>query len=182
MVARTNKASANTIQGMEGQQAGKGKGISWMRLSAGVLLGIPAIVVLFPTFILICVTMLPSLVAFITDRQPGRHTALTVSLLNFCGALPSLVKLWAMGQSLSAAMVLMGDLMVWLTAYGAAATGWMILMLAVPVCQTYYVMITQSRLKQYRQRQEKLVHEWGQEVSGLTVTDDDPDRKTAEPS
>ncbi|MFC4350960.1 hypothetical protein ACFOW6_05330 [Fodinicurvata halophila] len=179
MAARTNKATADRLASPQGQGRKDKGGISWMRISAGVMLGIPALVILFPTFIVLCVTMLPSLVAFIADRQPDRHTAMTVSLLNFCGALPALVKLWAMGQSLSAAVILISDLMVWLTAYGAAATGWLILMLAMPLCFTYYSLLTQSRLKQYRQRQEKLVQEWGQDVTGLTVTDEDPDKKTA---
>ena len=50
--------------------------------------------VALPTFVTLVVGLLPSLVAFIFDRSPGRTMARCVFGLNFSGVAPYILELW----------------------------------------------------------------------------------------
>lgn len=137
----------------------------WMRISAAVLLATPVLAVLFPSAALMGVLMLPTLAAAIGDRRPEKHAAIAIGLLNFCGTLPALADLWSRGQVLSNSILLLGEAMTWLTAFGAAGLGWLLVLLATPLAHTYLSLTTQARLRALQRQQQRLVEEWGEAVA-----------------
>lgn len=146
------------------QAKGKGK-ISGRAIGTGLLL-LPVIAVLMPSIILLGIGMAPAIVAYIVDRTGEKYLSITVGLLNVCGVLPALVRLWSEGQSYSAALRIGGDPFTMLVAYGAATVGWAIY-LAIPVILGhYYTVSTETRLQTLRTRQSVLVEAWGDEIAG----------------
>lgn len=151
-------------QGATAPPARRG-GWGWMRISAAVLLATPLLAVLFPSAVLLGVLMLPTLVAVIVDRRPEKHAAIAVGLLNFCGTLPALADLWSRGQMIGNSLLLLGESMTWLTAFGAAGLGWLLVLLATPMAHTYLTLTTQGRLRVLQRQQQRLVEEWGEAVA-----------------
>jgi len=150
---------------------GKGK-LSGRTIGAAVLL-LPAIAVLMPSCVLLGIGMAPTIVAYIVDRTREKYLSITVGLLNFCGVLPALVRLWSEGQSYSFALRIAVDPFTMIVAYGAAAVGWVIYLALPLILAHYYAMTTESRLQTLRGRQDGLVQSWGEEIAGESPADDD---------
>ncbi|MFQ6016993.1 MAG: hypothetical protein ACE5KF_02255 [Kiloniellaceae bacterium] len=131
-----------------------------------VLLLLPVLGFLLPTCVVLVITMAPTVVAYMVDRAREKYLAITVGLLNFCGALPAVAELWSHGQSYAAAMEISTDALSWLASYGAAALGWLIYGLLPPVLSGYYTMTSEARLQSLRRQQEQLIRAWGEDVAG----------------
>jgi len=144
--------------------AGRGRRL-WMLLALGVFL-LPTLVVLFPTAIVVAALMLPTLVAYMVDRTPGRAFTMTVGLLNGAGTLPGVLQLWSKGHSLLATQDVLSNMIFWLSAYVAAAVGWCIFLMLPPILRTYYDAITDTRVGALQKKQDKLRELWGDEVTG----------------
>lgn len=148
---------------------GKSK-LSGKAIGTGVML-LPAVAVLMPSIILLGIGMAPAIVAYIVDRTRDKYLSITVGLLNVCGTMPALVRLWTDGQSYSSALRIAGDPFTMLIAYGAAAAGWGIY-LALPLILThYYAATSTSRLSTLHARQARLVEAWGEEIAGEPPAD-----------
>ena len=145
---------------------GRGLG-TWGKLAIAVFL-LPTGVVLFPTAIVLVVLMLPTLVAFVIDRQVGRPFTITVGLLNASGSLPGILELWSQGHTMASAQVVLTSVVFWFGAYLAAAVGWTLYTSLPPLMRRYYGSITDSRVKALQKDQEKLIEEWGEEVAGVS--------------
>jgi hypothetical protein len=143
---------------------GKGK-LSGRMIGTGVML-LPAIAVLMPSLVLLGISMAPTIVAYIVDRTHEKYLSITVGLLNVCGTLPALVRLWSEGQSYPAALRIAGDPFTMLVAYGAAAIGWAIYLAMPLILGHYYATSSETRLRTLRSRQESLVEAWGDEIVG----------------
>ncbi len=148
----------------EQQAKGKGK-LSGRTIGTGVLL-LPVIAVLMPSIILLGIGMAPTIVAYIVDRTSEKYQSITVGLLNVCGTLPALVRLWSDGQSYSSALQIAGDPFTMLVAYGAAGVGWAIYLAMPVILGHYYTTSTESRLHTLRARQNTLTEAWGDEIAG----------------
>ncbi len=129
----------------------------------GILL-LPVVVVLFPTCVVLLAGMAPSIVAYVVDRTGGKFLAVTVALLNFCGILPGLTRLWQEGQALNVGMRIAADPLHWLVSYGAAAGGWLIYLSVPPILFVYYSSISTNRINVFRRKQAQLIETWGSEV------------------
>ena len=152
---------------MAGQaQQEKAKGGGTGKLVMTGLLMLPVVAVLLPSCIVLAVNMVPTFVAYVIDKSREKYLAITVGLLNACGALPALVQLWLQGQSYDAALDISSDPLHWLMAYGAAAIGWVVYLGLPPVLEHYYGITSQARLLNHRRKQEVLVEAWGEEVRG----------------
>ncbi len=127
---------------------------------------LPVIAVLLPSCIVLTVNMVPTIVAYVVDRSPEKYLAITVGLLNICGALPALAGLWQQGQSYAAALDIVASPFQWLLAYGAAGIGWVIYLGLPPILAHYYGITSQARLLNHRRKQQVLVEAWGEEVRG----------------
>ncbi len=120
--------------------------------------------VLMPSAILLAVLMVPSLVVYVIDRNPHRYFTVTISLPNFCGALPALMELWQRGQTFDGAFSAIADPWNMMIAYGAAGLGW-VLYLGTPIFVSSYLNIsTEGKIKSIRRYQDDLIEAWGEGV------------------
>ena len=154
----------------------------WAKIMVLILM-FPFAALLLPTTLVFATMMAPTWVAYVTDRSPERHLAITVGLLNFSGTLPAIIELWSLGQSHNAAMMLIGDVFVWAVAYGAAMTGWLLFAVMPTLVGGYFKMTTDNRIKQLARQQKALIDEWGHAVAegtGVTNFDGDLDDESSE--
>ncbi len=142
----------------------KGK-LSGRMIGTGLLL-LPVIAVLMPSIIVLGVGMAPAMVAYFVDRTGEKYLSITVGLLNVCGILPALVRLWTEGQNYSSAFRIAGDPFTMLVAYGAASVGWSIYLVMPVILGHYYTVTTETRLKALHSRQSVLVEAWGDDIAG----------------
>ena len=117
----------------ENAQQEKPKGGGNGKLIGTALILLPAIAVLMPSCIVLMVMMVPTIVIYALDRTREKYFAITVGLLNVCGAMPAEVHLWQRGQTYDAAFDIVGDPFYWLMAYGAASVGWVIYLGLPPI-------------------------------------------------
>lgn len=168
----------------KGRRAKAGGSPLWMKIFALILL-FPFAAVLLPTTLLFFVMMAPTWVAYITDRSREKKLAITVGMLNLTGTLPAIIELWSRGQNHQTAMNLIGDVFVWVVAYGAAFAGWMIFAFMPTVVGSYYRMTTDNRIKALVKQQKALIAEWGHAVGegiGQVVPGADDDAEEEEDS
>ena len=190
--ARGGKAAA------QGKAAGEARGRgprAWVKILALIIL-FPFAAVLLPTTLVFFVMMAPTWVAYITDRSRDKNLAITVGMLNFAGTLPAIIDLWSRGQSHQTAMLLIGDVFVWIGAYGAAFVGWGIFAVMPTMVGSFYRMTTDARINGLVKQQKALIEEWGHAVADgsapavpaheseatdeATADDDDPEVTEAE--
>ena len=136
----------------------------WRSLSVIVLL-LPAAAVLLPTTLVLTVCMMPTLAAWLVDRQPGRALATSVCLLNLAGSLPGVIEVWTAGHDVAAAQWVLSDAVTWLAAYGAAGIGWLLFAVLPPVLRAHHGRSTARRVRQLQKKQEALEKDWGPEVA-----------------
>lgn len=125
--------------------------------------------VLMPSAILLCVLMVPSIVAFIVDRSPQRYLTMTVGLPNFCGVLPGLTKLWELGQTFDGAFSGISDPWNMMVAYSAAGFGWLIYFGTPLIVSSYLSISTEGKIKSIRSYQDVLIDAWGEGVKQSTA-------------
>jgi len=131
----------------------------WTVIIAGVL-----VVTALPTLILVFFGLLPTLVAFIIDRSPGKATTFCVGGMNFCGLLPWLLDLWAGANTISSAMVIMTNAFALLVIFGAAAVGWALYMTIPQIVVSVLTVTSQHKVAGLRAEQKSMIEEWGAEV------------------
>lgn len=120
--------------------------------------------------LLLCIGLLPTLVALFTDTDPRKPAFTTIGFLNIAGVLPFVIELWQKGQTMEAAIRILRQPSTWLIMFGAAAIG-QLLLYAVP---TAIAMLTvsrmETRLKTLREGLEHLHAIWGPDIaSGKTI-------------
>ncbi len=150
----------------EQAQQEKAKGGGTGKLVMTGLLMLPVVAVLLPSCIVLTVNMVPTIVAYVIDKSREKYLAITVGLLNACGALPALAELWMQGQTYDAALDISSSPFHWMMAYGAAAIGWVVYLGLPPVLRHYYGITSQARLLNHQGKQQILVEAWGEEVRG----------------
>jgi len=143
-------------------------------IMTGIFL-LPVVAVLFPSCVVLLAGMAPSIVAYMVDRSGGKYLAITVALLNFCGTLPGLTRLWQEGQTFEAGMRLAADPLHWLISYGAAGGGWIIYLAVPPILGLYYSSISNTRIDVLKRKQAELIETWGAEV--VPGNSQDPSRE-----
>eukprot|EP01012_Entosiphon_sulcatum_P035817 TRINITY_DN45531_c0_g1_i1.p2 TRINITY_DN45531_c0_g1~~TRINITY_DN45531_c0_g1_i1.p2 ORF type:complete len:163 (+),score=21.69 TRINITY_DN45531_c0_g1_i1:266-754(+) len=131
-----------------------------------ILLIIPAALIVLPTTILFGIGMIPTIVAYVVDRDPEKSAPITVGGLNFCGCMPFAIDLWRHQHTISAAGKIFADPLAWLVMYGAAAVGWGLYYGIPPLVAGVEVSRSESRLDVLKQKKVALVQEWGPDVAG----------------
>ncbi|MCF8479573.1 MAG: hypothetical protein K9H25_04015 [Rhodospirillum sp.] len=131
-----------------------------------ILLIVLAVMALFiiPTVILLCVAMLPTFVAAITDRSISRMSWLCVGGLNFSGTVPFIADLWIRGGHMDAALSLVTDVFTIMLIYGAAGVGWLLYISVPQLLGAFMAMTATHRIATLKAQQEKLGDDWGPEV------------------
>ncbi len=127
-----------------------------------ILVGILAVQIVSPaTVILLVAGMLPSVVAFLVDTEPGKRSAHCMTVLNLAGVLPVLAMLWEKGATRGAAADILMDPFMWFVMYGAAGIAVLLLTL-LPVLMEQVANAAAEREADKLERQmEELAEEWG---------------------
>lgn len=124
------------------------------------------LVILFarPTAMLLLIFLLPSAMALVSDRSPGRPVARAVLLFGLAAACHPLDILWRSGHRMEDAMALATDLPTIATAWAAQAGGWLLTQL-LPIVMTA-ALEAQARAEAARlaKRRADLLEEWGDDL------------------
>ncbi|WP_434622543.1 hypothetical protein [Azospirillum sp. B2RO_4] len=131
-----------------------------------ILLIIPAALIVLPTTILFGIGMIPTIVAYVVDRDPDKSAPITVGGLNFCGCMPFAIDLWKHQHTIGAAAKVFADPLAWLVMYTAAAVGWGIYYGIPPLVAGMEVTRAEKRVEVLKQKKVSLVQEWGPDVAG----------------
>lgn len=141
----------------------------------GLLLIIITVVVsgvlAFPSFIILVCGLPPALAAALIDNRAGRYVSHCVMATTLAGIVPVLTALWVGGNSVALAMMLMSDVYVWLGIYGAAAAGWVLIWLFTYIAEFMLALMAGVRIRKLHAIQDRMVAEWGPEVSGAEGDD-----------
>jgi len=129
-----------------------------------LLLLMPVALLLLPTTLVLIPALIPTLVARIVDPVPGRHLTVTVGSLNLAGSLWFIHDLWYAGQSFSAIIPTLSDMLGWLAALVGAGAGWTINWLMPLASRSMAHAKSNLRLSKIRKAQEELVEQWGEPV------------------
>ena len=135
----------------------KGRGLSRL---IGLALVAAVAISATPSALLVAVLLLPTVLAWIADRQPGRPCARVVMLFGAAAACPDLDRLWQLGNELDVAIVLATDIRQLAIAWAGQAGGWLLIQLLVFVsgqAADARNTLTSSRLMR---RRETLLAEW----------------------
>src|SRR5690348_4901954 len=131
-----------------------------------ICLVMPVALLLLPSTLVLIPAMVPTLVARIVDPAPGRQLTITVGSLNFAGSLWFMHDLWAAGQSFSAIVPTLSDMIGWLATLVGAGMGWAIYSVMPIFSRSIATTKSNLRLRSVRKSQEELVEEWGEPVRG----------------
>ena len=119
-----------------------------------------------PTVMVLLVGMIPTFIAYATDRRREKYKTLSVGCLNFLGVFPLLVTLWTEDHSFDKGFSLLADPFSWLMVLGTASIGWSIFLIAPAVVAMFLSMRIELSVERLKKRQSKLIEEWGVGVSG----------------
>ncbi|MBP2233017.1 hypothetical protein [Azospirillum agricola] len=131
-----------------------------------ILLIIPAGLIVLPTSILFGIGMIPTIVAYVVDRDPDKSAPITVGGLNFCGCMPFAIELWKHQHTIGAAAKIFADPLAWLVMYGAAAVGWGLYYGIPPLVAGLEITRAEKRVEVLKGKKVALVQEWGPDVAG----------------
>ena len=123
-------------------------------------------VLFFPTTVLFCAGLLPTLIAAIVDDRPQKTAWMTVGAMNFAGIVPAWFDLWHAGHGLADAFEILSQPRTIIIAYGAAAVGWGIFFQVPKIIVAFMVRRAENRMRDIEKRKRELARKWGVEVGG----------------
>ena len=148
------------------------KPILWGFMFTVTMVSFPGLV------LLVIVGMVPTIVAFMVDREPKKYAAFCVAGMNLSGVFPAVIDLWQGANDIKTAMGIITNVFELTVMYAAAAFGWLIYMAIPPVVAALMAVAAQQRIMQLRASQRELINEWGQDITqglgGANETDGEP--------
>lgn len=148
------------------KKGGRAKKKGRSRMLTLLLLLLPAALVVLPTTMIFSVGMIPTIVAYLIDRDAEKPAPIIVGGLNFCGCMPFAIMLWQQGHGMSVAMKMLANPVTWLVMYGAAALGWAFYYGIPPAVANAEIRSAEKRVEELRMKKSELVQQWGPEVAG----------------
>lgn len=131
-----------------------------------------SVIMKFFVFLLI-LTMMPTIVAFFTDKTRHKTKVISIAAMNLAGASPFLLEVLTRSGDFSVFSEIASSSNTYLVSYGASAVGVIINWAAVGAVSTMLFQKGQRRLKRIEIRQKELVERWGGEVAGKIAIDQD---------
>lgn len=159
-------ADAETVVEMPGAEPrGRGK-MKFKNKLFLILFSLLLMGVLRTGFMFVIIGVMPSIVAYYMDVTSTRYTFKTIFACNMTAIMPYVGHLLQHGPSRSAALQeVMGDLHSWITIYGAALIGWMLVKVCPMFTQFMVVGMTHAQTARIENVQKKIESEWGHEVT-----------------
>ena len=143
-----------------------------LSIVAMVVLGL--VVFATPAFVVFAIGVIPSIVAAIIDREPGRNATIAVTATNFAGVAPFVIDLLISGATMARAMAMVNDVFVLCVMYGTAAIGWSLVLGMPRVAAVYLSVSNEAKVQAMMREQRRLIEEWGEGVTEMP-----PPRKSA---
>lgn len=143
------------------------QGLRKMRFKHKLLLIVTSlimIVFLRTGFVFFVIGMLPAIVAYYMDVTKHRYTFRCILFSNLSGMLPFITRVISEGPSSTLMQEIMGNSVTWITIYGAAMVGWLLILVCPMLAQAMVHGVHQTQLRRYEWLQKKLESEWGPEV------------------
>ena len=119
-----------------------------------------------PTCALMLFGLVPSIVAYVVDRNTRPMLAFTITPLNLAGLMPYLLQLWTGGDQMPTVVHLLSNVYVWLVIYLAAGAGWLLFMGMPSVVALVLERSLDRRKARLKTLQRSLRDDWGPEVGG----------------
>ncbi|MEK9661621.1 MAG: hypothetical protein VW644_07805 [Alphaproteobacteria bacterium] len=119
-----NDGEIKTLSGGRGRR---------LALALLLLFGVILFFLAAPLFIVFLTGMVPTIVAFVCDRDRDKLSAIAVGAGNLAGVVPFLVSLAIHGPTLNRAAETVTDVFNIAVIYGAAAGGWLAVCVLPPV-------------------------------------------------
>ena len=151
-------------KGADGVTPAKAKSGNTYVISLLTLIVLGLAVFATPALLLFAVGMVPSLVAWVIDREPGYNATIAVTAMNFTGVAPFVAEILTAGATTTRAMMMVTDVFVLAAMYGAAAVGWALVVTMPKVASIYISVRNESRVQAMQRERKRLVEEWGDEV------------------
>ncbi len=126
---------------------------------------------MLPSLVLLMAGLAPTYVAFATDNDRQKSGATSVCAMNVAGIVPYLIDLWAKGQTLGNAFLILGDPKSWLVILGAAAIGQLIVYTIPSFVAILSLNHAESRLQTLRKNLDFLKESWGPDVATTKPVD-----------
>lgn len=136
-----------------------------------IMLVVPATIFMLPMTVIACLGMIPTVVAFVADRDPEKMAPITVGAMNLCGVLPFAIEFLEQRDDLERLAEMIANPATWLVMYGAAAVGWALYFAIPTLVSNFEIMRGQGRIDHLERKKKRLEDEWGSAVR----SDDDPD-------
>jgi len=121
--------------------------------------------------LLVCMGLLPTLVALVTDTDEHRSSLATIGYLNVAGVLPFLIELWQKGQTMEAAVGILRDPLSWVIMLGSAGIGHLMLYTIPVIVGSMVLMRQEARLRTLREGIKQLESIWGPDVTNALSLD-----------
>lgn len=122
---------------------------------------IGSIILLQQSTVMLLIGMLPAIVAIIVDNTHGKSWAKTVFCFNLAGLLPALLDVYiGDGNTMASLQLHMGDMTMWLTTYGAAGMGWVVIWLSPLIAEQYLQYYYRSCITSCKRKMARLDEEW----------------------
>ncbi len=121
---------------------------------------------LMPTLVLVSIGLLPTLVAFLTERKNKHYALVTIGAMNGAGIAPVAITLWQGTHTVAHAIDLLTLPLSWLPILIGAALGWGVYKAIPSLIVGYMTKRSRARIDTLRTRQKILIEEWGEEVVG----------------
>lgn len=130
-----------------------------------VLGSVAALIVFLSTTVIAAIGMLPTAVAALVDRHPGKNKTFTVGAMNFAGCFPYFLDVWIHGRSMHVALEIISDPKAIIVMYAAAAFGYAISAVVTFMVSVVLIQKSEIRLKKITQEKEALIERWGKDVN-----------------
>lgn len=114
--------------------------------------------------LLFALGMLPAFVASYVDASQERYNYRIVFACNLAGVLPFILQLWQSGISAESVQDKLSDTNVWLTMYGAAGAGWVLVWVFPRLVHFIISAVQQGKVNLLKQKQKQILDEWGDDV------------------
>lgn len=116
---------------------------------------------------LFSLAMLPSIITSMIDKGEGKFASKTISACNFVGIAPYIFNILQISEPAAISAIakeLIYDVQTWVTVYGFALVGWIIIWLLPQITQIIFTIRTEIKYNRIKEEQAKLIHEWGEEI------------------
>lgn len=154
----------------KGKKAKGGGAMGGGAISLYLVLFVAATLIVPEVVGVVLLGLVPTGVAWMVHRSPHRHQHLTTLFaFNLAGVMPYIVGVVAATDGTRKMMALLSDTNVYLAMWGAAALGYVVIMMAPHLAATILQFRGGDRLRLVRREQQRLINDWGSEVMGTTT-------------